>query len=184
MPKYMCQLIISSDLVAVKSHELWGDMSPFLSFLGHVGLISLAVASATLKTRKYVPSVQENSVWPKLIYQTVEFNRMPSVRLKIVFFYMYCRMMIELGYILAHSVWQFLSQRWGKLCIICHKGYFLLPRSRVKKWDTPCVSTVWYGYSSLGTRLDSDETIIKIDQKFQLSSQLQTTWTWSPHHFS
>ena len=64
-------------------------MFPFLSYLGLVGLISLAVASATLKTRKYVPSVQDKDVWPKWIYQTVEVNRMPSVRLKIVSFY--CR---------------------------------------------------------------------------------------------
>ena len=184
MTKYSiyCQLIIISDLVEVKSSELWGDMSPYLPYLGFVGLFSLAVASATLKTRKYVPSVQEKDVWPKLIYQTVEFNRTPSVRLKIFSFY--CGMMTELGYILAHSVWQFLSQRWGKLCIICHKGYFLLPRSRVKKWDTPCVSTVWYGYSSLRTRFGFDETIIKIDQKFQLLNKLQTTWTISPHQLS
>ena len=71
----------SLPLAEEKSFEVWiEDMSPYLSSVGFVGLIYLAFTSAAIKTRKYVPSVQENDVWPKFIYQTVKLNRVSSVR--------------------------------------------------------------------------------------------------------
>ena len=55
-------------------------MSLNMSYLGGLlGFIFMVYVSATLKTRKYVASVQDEEVWPKLIYQTLEFKRKPSV---------------------------------------------------------------------------------------------------------
>ena len=52
----------------------------YLPYLGFFSLISLEHARATIKTRKYVLSVQKRDVWPKLIYKIIDLNRVPFVR--------------------------------------------------------------------------------------------------------
>ena len=52
----------------------------YLPYLGFLSLISLEHVRATIKTRKYVLSVQKGDVWPKLMYKIINFNRVPFVR--------------------------------------------------------------------------------------------------------
>ena len=55
----------------------------YLHYLGiTLSLILPEHALATIKTRKYVLSVQKRDVWPSLIYKIVNFNRVPFVRQK------------------------------------------------------------------------------------------------------
>ena len=155
-------------------------MSPHVSFIRFLGFILIAQASATLKLRKYVPSVQMSGVWPKMIYQTKDFKRMPSVRQSKFHTYSWllegiCFSSLNVAVPVSEMMRTVHALFKGALFVTLVTPQKMRLFSLLRKMKLP--QFIWHK-----VRFDQKQICWKVP--YIRSNHLQTIWIQSLHHLS